>query len=72
MNAMTHISTHAHQRINHLAQVVHLCFNNYFVQMLLTKTICIIMVYTCATQRLLDLSCMHIHSAVARDNDVCK
>ena len=30
------------------------------------------MVYTCGTQRPLDLSCMHMHSAVARDNDVCK
>ena len=27
------------------------------------------MVYTCATQRPLDLSCMHMHSAVARDSD---
>ena len=37
MNAKMDTSTHAHQRINHLAQVVHLC-TLYFSQMLLTKT----------------------------------
>ena len=33
MNAMTHISTHAHQRMSHLpvAQVVYIiCFYNYY------------------------------------------
>ena len=67
---MVHTGTHAHQRITHLAQVVHKYFYNiihHFAQMLLTKTIAC-MVYTCVTQR--PLSCMHMHSAVAPHNDV--
>ena len=54
MYAMMHTSTHAHQRISHLAQVVHLCITCTDV----AHQDHLYMVYTCATQRPLDLSCM--------------
>ena len=69
MYAMTHTSTHAHQRNSHLAQVVYLCFYTLLCTDVAHQDhLC--MVYTCATQRPLDLSCMNMHSAVAQDNDI--
>ena len=54
MYATMHTSTHAHQRISHLAQVVHLCITCTDV----AHQDHLYIVYTCATQRPLDLSCM--------------
>ena len=65
MYAMTHTQAHmhAHQRISHLAQVVHLCITLH--RCCSPRPLILCMVYTCATQRPLDLfyyhACIYIY-----------
>ena len=67
------------RRISHLAEVVHHAsiILHYFVQMLLTKTMCTMHSAQCGTQGLSGANVcgalhMHMHSAVARHSDLCK
>ena len=70
MNAKAYTSTHAHQRISHLAQVVHLCFYTLlYTDVAIAHQDHLSHAHTKASIYVYIL-CMH--SAVARHNDMCK